>query len=195
MTRPESVRDAFARGLAVLGGLEILVYCAGAAESAPLARTDDGMWDRMFAVNATGAFRCVREATPAMVSAGYGRIVNIASTAGQRAYPYTIAYTASKHALVGLTRALALELVRHQVTVNAVCPGFADTPMTERSIATIVERTGRGPDEARAELERQSPIGRLIRPAEIAATVGWLCLPTSSAITGQCVGVSGGEVT
>jgi len=192
---PDSVRRAFACAREALGPPAILVNGAGIAESAPFARTDLAMWRRILDVDLTGAYLCIRETLGDAVAAGWGRVINVASTAGLRGGRYISAYCAAKHGLVGLTRALALETAGTGVTVNAVCPGYADTPMTQRTIANIVATTGRTPEQARTALERASPLGRLIAPTEVAQAVGWLCLPTSAAITGQAIVVAGGEVT
>ena len=187
-----SMAAAFERAAAAKP-VSILINNAGIAESAPFGRIDDGHWDRTIATNLTGTFRCMRLAFPAMAEAGWGRIVNIASTAGIKGYAYTVAYCASKHGVVGLTRALAIEAARTGVTVNAVCPGFTETDMAARAIANVAAKTGRGEDEARRELTRINPQGRLVQPGEVADTVAWLCLPSSSAITGQAIAVAGGE--
>jgi len=192
---PDSVRRAFASAREGLGPPTILVNGAGIGESAPFARTDLAMWRRTLDVDLTGAYLCIQEMLPGAVANGWGRIVNVASVLGLRGASYVSAYCAAKHGLVGLTRALAAETAATGVTVNAVCPGYVDTPMTERSIQNIVAKTGRTPEQARASLERTSPLGRLIAPAEVADAVGWLCLPTSAAITGQAIVVAGGEVT
>jgi NAD(P)-dependent dehydrogenase (short-subunit alcohol dehydrogenase family) len=180
--------------LATLEAPSVLVNNAGAAESAPFSRTDVDLLERMLAVNVKGAFLCTQAVLPAMLAAKYGRIVNIASTAGLTGYAYVSAYVAAKHALVGFTRALALETAKSGVTVNAVCPGFTDTDLVARSVQTIAAKTGRSPDEARAELAKTNPMGRLVTPQEVAAAVGFLCLPDAAAVTGQAIVVAGGEV-
>jgi NAD(P)-dependent dehydrogenase (short-subunit alcohol dehydrogenase family) len=173
---------------------QILVNNAGGATSAPFTRLDRTSWDMALTLNLTSAYLCSQQAVPTMLDAGYGRIVNVASTAGLTGYRYVAAYCAAKHGVVGLTRALALEVARKGITVNAVCPGFTETDMLDQSVQNIVDKTGRSAEEARAELAAGNPQGRLIQPEEVAATVGWLCLPASSAINGQAIAVDGGEV-
>jgi NAD(P)-dependent dehydrogenase (short-subunit alcohol dehydrogenase family) len=182
---------------AVLGqieALDILVNNAGAAESAPFARTERALVERMLAVNLCGAFAVTQRLLPKLRAAPAGRIVNVASTAGLKGYAYASAYCAAKHGLVGLTRALAQELASTAMTVNAVCPGFTETALLERSVATIQAATGRTPAEARAALARSNPQNRLIAPDEVAATVLWLCQPAARGITGQAIAIAGGEV-
>lgn len=198
--RPADVtdRDALAavagEAAAQWGPITALVAAAGISETAPLAKTPAEMLRRMMAVNVEGVLFAMQSVLPGMLAAGHGRIVVIASTAALKGYAYAGAYAASKHAVLGLVRSLALETAKTGVTVNAVCPGFADTEMTEASIARICEATGRSADEARAALAAHNPMGRLVAPAEVADTVRWLVGPDAGAITGQAVPVAGGEV-
>lgn len=194
VTDPEAVAAGFDQAQRAFGPVEILVNNAGAAQSAPFHRTDGALWNEMLAVNLTGPYLCCRAALPGMLAAGFGRIVNVASTAGLTGYAYVTAYCAAKHGVIGLTRALALETARSAVTVNAVCPGYTDTDMTRQTVANIVEKTGKSEDQALAALTEGNPQHRLIRPDEIANAVLWLCLPGSEAVTGQSISISGGEV-
>jgi NAD(P)-dependent dehydrogenase (short-subunit alcohol dehydrogenase family) len=185
-----SVAAAFARA----GAADILVNNAGQAASAPFMRTEAALWQRMLDVNLTGAYHCIQAALPAMLDAGWGRIVNVASTAGLTGYRYVAAYCAAKHGLVGLTRALALELAAKGVTVNAVCPGFTETDIVQEAVANIVRKTGRSEAQARAELSAANPQGRLVQPDEVAHAVAMLCMPAAVAMNGQAIAVAGGEV-
>ena len=194
VTEPASVARAFAAAAADFGPAAILINNAGQAASAPFEKTDMVLWQRLMAVNLTGTFLCSQAVLPGMLKAGYGRIVNIASIAGLAGAPYVTAYCASKHGVIGLTRSLALELARKNITVNAVCPGYVDTDMVRAAVSNIAAKTGRSTDEARAELVRRNPQGRILQPQEVANAVLWLCLPGSEAITGQAISVSGGEV-
>ncbi|WP_299431860.1 SDR family oxidoreductase [uncultured Meiothermus sp.] len=195
VANPQEVQRAFEAAAGALGSVTILVNNAGQAESQPFVKTDLGLWNRTLEVNLTGSFLCSQAVLPGMLKAGWGRIVNIASTAGLRGYPYVSAYCAAKHGVIGLTRSLALELARKNITVNAVCPGYTQTEMLEASLAKIVQKTGRSAAEARAELALANPQGRLVEPQEVAQAVLWLCLPASGALTGQAIAVAGGEVT
>lgn len=189
------VQAAFVQARAARGPIAILVNNAGQAESAPFVRTSLGLWQRMLAVNLTGSFLCAQAALPDMLEAGRGRIVNVASTAGQKGYAYVSAYVAAKHGVIGLTRALALEVARQGVTVNAVCPGYTETDVLRESIANVSRKTGRSTTQARAMFAAGNPQQRIVRPEEVADAVRWLCGDAASAITGQSVSVSAGEVT
>ena len=173
--------------------VSILVNNAGAARSARLAATDDALWNEMLGVNLSGTFHCMRAALPALLGSTGGRIVNVASTAGVIGYPYVAAYCAAKHGVVGLTRAMALELASTPVTVNAVCPGYTDTDLVRDAVANIVARTGRSDGDARSALAARNPQKRLVTPDEVASAVAWLCLPESRSVTGQTLAVDGGE--
>lgn len=172
---------------------DIVVANAGASESAPFVKTELETFERMMSVNVTGTFLTLREGAKAMKDKPWGRLIAIASTAGIKGYPYVAPYAAAKHGVVGMVKSVALELARKGITVNAICPGFLDTEMTERSIANIVEKTGRTPQEARATLEATNPMHRLVPPQDVAATVLWLCAEGSDMVTGQSISVSGGE--
>jgi len=189
--RPQ-VRAAIAGAVEQSGPVDILVNNAGIAEAVPFGRMDDEQWDRTIDVNLNGVFNCTRAVIASMVEAGFGRIVNIASTASLKGYAYVSAYAAAKHAVLGLTRSLALEYASKGITVNAVCPGYTNTEIVERALAKIVSATGRSRDEALAELVRANPQGRLIEPGEVAETVVWLC--TQASMNGQAIAIAGGEV-
>jgi len=178
---------------AQIEGATVLVNNAGVAPSAPAHRTDDETWATTMAINATAPFELARAVIPGMKTAGWGRIVNIASTAALKGYRFTAAYSASKGALLALTRALAVELAAAGVTVNAVCPGFADTDIVAGAAANIAARTGRSEDEARSSLASFSPMKRLIQPAEVAALVAYLIGDTAAALTGAALPLDGGE--
>jgi NAD(P)-dependent dehydrogenase (short-subunit alcohol dehydrogenase family) len=190
----QALAAAIAAGQGRFGPVEILINNAGAASSAPFLKTSANDLRAMLALNLEAPAAAARLVLPAMLAAGWGRIVNIASTAGLKGYPYVSAYVAAKHGLVGLTRALGLEVATRGVTVNAVCPGFTDTDLVARSVEVIVGKSGRDPEEAKAALFASNPLGRLITPDEVAATVLWLCGPEASAINGAAIPVAGGEL-
>jgi len=190
----QAVAAAFEQARAVRGAIAILVNNAGQAESAPFLKTSIELWQRMLAVNLTGSFVCAQAALPDMLAARWGRIVNIASTAGQKGYAYVSAYVAAKHGVIGLTRALALEVAAKGVTVNAVCPGYTETELLRVSIANVVAKTGRSESQARADFATGNPQQRIVQPADVADAVAWLCGDAAGAVTGQSISVSGGEV-
>src|SRR5580704_10079949 len=181
-------------GVTARAPIDILIANAGAAESAPFAKSHAALFRRMMDVNFMGVVHAVQAVLPAMKDRPYGRIVAVASTAGLKGYAYVSAYSAAKHAVVGLVRSLALELATTGVTVNAVCPGFTDTDLVAGSIDTIMKKTGRSHEQAVAELAKHNPQGRLITPAEVADAVLWLCGEGAGAITGQAIAVAGGEI-
>ncbi len=195
VTDAEQVERAFAKACAAAGEIEILVNNAGLAKSRPLAKTDEGFWRSILEVNLTGAFHCTHAALPAMLAANRGRIVSVASTAGLRGYAYCTAYCAAKHGLVGFTRALALEVAKTGITVNAVCPGYTDTGMVRDAIRNISEKTARSEADARESIVSSNPQQRLVQPAEVANAVLWLCSPGSESVNGQSIAIAGGEVT
>ena len=194
VTDAASVARAFAEVHAKGGALQALVNNAGAVETGPLARLAHDAWDRMLAVNLTGVFLCTQAALAPMIAARAGRIVTIASTAGQKGYAYCTAYAAAKHGVLGMTRSLALEVAAQGISVNAVCPGYTDTAIVRDGVSRIVAATGRDESDAMATFSQASPLKRLVHPDEVAATVRWLCTDAPAAFTGQALSVSGGEV-
>jgi NAD(P)-dependent dehydrogenase (short-subunit alcohol dehydrogenase family) len=189
-----SIVPAFAAAASRHGTVDILVNNAGAAQTAPFHKTSRTDLQRMLDVNLLGTFLCTQQVIGPMAAQGYGRVVNIASTAGLKGFAYGSAYAAAKHAVIGLTRCLALEMAEKGVTVNAVCPGYTDTDMVSDAIDLIVRKTGRSAAQAREFLVSHNPQRRLTRPEEVAATVAWLCQDDALAITGQSIAVAGGEV-
>ncbi|MYN09994.1 SDR family NAD(P)-dependent oxidoreductase [Pseudoduganella aquatica] len=194
VTSRESVNAALAEAARRHGPIAILVNNAGQAASAPFAKTGDDIWRQMMAVNLDGTYHCIQAALPGMLAAGWGRIVNIASTAGMTGYAYVSAYCAAKHGVIGLTRSLALELATKGITVNAVCPGYTETDIVKDAVANIVAKTGRSEEQARAELAAGNPQKQLVQPDQVANAVAWLCQPGASAMTGQSLAVAGGEI-
>jgi NAD(P)-dependent dehydrogenase (short-subunit alcohol dehydrogenase family) len=173
--------------------IQVLVNNAGAASSAPLHKTDDTLWERMIDINLTAPFALARGLAPTMMELGWGRIINVASTSAIKGYRYTAAYSAAKAGLLGLTRALAAELGGRGITVNAVCPGFCDTDLAEDAIRNIAQKTGKSEEDARKSLERLSPAGRLVKPAEVAQMVMYLASDAAAMVNGHAVVLDGGE--
>ncbi|MBB6521434.1 SDR family NAD(P)-dependent oxidoreductase [Pseudoteredinibacter isoporae] len=191
---PDAVCEGFAKAREGFGPIDVLVNNAGQAATAPFHKMDKATWRQMMGVNLDSVFFCCQEAMADMRPAKSGRIINIASTAALKGYGYVSAYVAAKHGVLGLTRALAMETAQHGITVNAVCPGYTETELVRDSIQTIMDKTGRSEEDARAELAKSNPQGRLIQPEEVANTVLWLCQDGSDSITGQAIAVAGGEV-
>ena len=191
---PAQVAAAVAQAEARFGPVDVLVNNAGQAQTAPFLKMDLALWHQMLSVNLTGTLVCTQAVLPGMVARGWGRVVNVASTAGQVGYAYVSAYCAAKHGVVGLTKSLALEMAKKGVTVNAVCPGYTETDIVRESIERVVAKTGRSAEEARAEFVKSNPQGKLVLPEQVADAVAWLCGEGASAVTGQSISVAGGEV-
>ena len=187
-----AIGAAFAQAREANGPIDLLIVNAGIGDSAPFDRMRREAWDRMLAVNLTAPFDCVQQALPDLLASEAGRIVFVASVAGLRGVPYAAHYAASKHGLIGLMRSLALEFAKTALTVNAVCPGFVDTPMTDQSVARIREKTGRSEEDSRAAIATMNASGRLVSPESVAAMVLTLCLPQSRDITGAALTIDGG---
>jgi len=194
VSKRESVDAAFAAARTLFGPIEILINNAGQAISAPITKRDDALWDRLLAINLSGTYFGMQAALPDMLQGGFGRIVNIASTAGLTGYPYVAAYCAAKHGVIGLTRAVAREVATRNITVNAVCPGYTDTDLVREAAAKISAVTGRKLADALQAMTKSNPQGRLIQPDEVANAVAWLCMPGSESVTGQSIVVAGGEL-
>ena len=196
-----SVEAAVQQAQARFGPVHILVNNAGQASSQPFAKTDAALWQQMLSVNLTGTYHCIQAVLPGMLEAASaagggtpGRIVNIASTAGLKGYAYVSAYVAAKHGVVGLTKALALELARKGVTVNVICPGYTETEIVREAVHNIMQKTGKSEAEARQALAASNPQQRLVQPHEVAQSVWWLCAEGSDAVNGQAIAIDGGEL-
>jgi NAD(P)-dependent dehydrogenase (short-subunit alcohol dehydrogenase family) len=190
----DQVAAAFAQARQRFGPITVLVNNAGQAKSAPFGKTDEAAWRQMLDVNLMGTVLCTQAALPDMLQAKAGRIVNVASTAGLTGYAYVTAYAAAKHAVIGLTRSLALEVARHGITVNAVCPGYTETDILRESIANVMAKTGRSEAEARAQFSAGNPQGRFVQPEEVADAVLWLSSAGAASVNGQSIAVCGGEL-
>ena len=198
VTDYKAIHRATASAIAALGPVHVLVNNAGQAQGAPIDQTSPELWAQMLAVNLTGAYNVIHAALPSLRASGTeadpARIINVASTAGLQGYPQVSAYVAAKHGVVGLTQALALELAKSAITVNAVCPGYTDTDLAARAVDSLVLNTGKSPDHARALIAKRNPQHRLIAPEEVAAAVLWLCQPESRSVNGQALAIDGGEL-
>jgi NAD(P)-dependent dehydrogenase (short-subunit alcohol dehydrogenase family) len=191
VTNEQAVQAAFDEARGVMGPVAILINNAGAVESTPFLRITETRWRALLDVNLTSAFLCAQRALPDMLEHGWGRIVNVASVAGLHGIPYVAHYVAAKHGLVGLTRSLALEVVKKGITVNAVCPGYVDTDLVSGSVEAIAEKTGRSEAELLETMIEQNPAGRLVTPDEVASTIAWLCHPDQAMVNGQAIVVGG----
>ena len=187
------VKQAFTQARSGLGDIQILVNCAGIAPTSPFHKLTGKQWNEVLNVNLNGVFYCTAEVIEQMRQSRYGRIINIASTASLRGYAYVSAYTAAKHGVLGLTRALALETAPLGITVNAVCPGYTDTEIIAQAVTNIMKVTGQSRQQAMANFTSTNPQGRLIDPEEVAATVLWLCSDSARSVNGQAISVCGGE--
>jgi len=192
VTDRSSISSAFTSARERFGSIEILVNSAGMAPTAPFHRVDFADWQRTMDVNVNGVFHCSQIALGDMLGAGWGRIINIASVASLRGFPYVSGYCASKHAVLGMTRAVALEVATQGVTVNAICPGYVDTDIVRTAISEIVAKTGRTEEDAMQHFTESNPQGRLVEASEVASAVSWLCSDGAASVTGQAIAIDGG---
>jgi len=192
VTDRREITSAFKAATAQFGDVEILVNCAGMAPTAPFHRIDFADWQRTMDVNVNGVFHCTQLALDSMLENNWGRVITIASVASLRGFPYVSGYCASKHAVLGMTRALALEVAARGITVNAVCPGYADTDIVRDAIAGIVSKTGRTEADAMQHFTESNPQGRLVEVTEVASAVSWLCSEGAASVTGQAIAIDGG---
>ena len=194
ITNEKAIESSFKKSVNINGTIDILINNAGIGKSMPFHKMDLDFWKKTLDLNLTGTFLCTQQVYENMRKQGYGRIINISSTVGLRGYPYIAAYTASKHAVIGLTRTLALEAVKKGITVNAICPGYTETDLVSEAIDNIAKTSGRNKKDVKTEIKNMSPMGRFVSPKEVAETAAWLCLPSSASITGQAIVVAGGSV-
>ena len=198
VTDAQAMQSAVQKATASWGPLHVLVNNAGQAVSRSIDQTDPTTWQHMLNVNLSGVYHCIHAALPSLretaSAADPARIINIASTAGLQGYPHVSAYVAAKHGVIGLTRALALELARQHLTVNAVCPGYTETDIVVQAVSDLMQKTGKGETEIHAMMGSRNPQKRMIQPDEVAQTVWWLCQPGSASINGQAIAIDGGEL-
>ena len=194
ITNEKEIENSFRESGNINGTIDILINNAGIGKSMPFHKMDLDFWKKTLDLNLTGTFLCTQQVYKNMRKQGYGRIINISSTVGLRGYPYIAAYTASKHAVIGLTRTLALEAVKKGITVNAICPGYTETDLVSEAIDNIAKTSGRDKENVKKEIENMSPMARFVTPEEVAESAAWLCLPSSASITGQAIVVAGGSV-
>ena len=192
VTKPSAIRDAVASAERE-APIDVLVNNAGGVETGPFARLDDDAFERQLSLNLMGTVRMTRAVLAGMTERGFGRVINIASTAGVKAYPYVCAYVTAKHAVIGFTRALALEHAKSGITVNALCPGYTDTDLVRQSIETVRAKTGSSAEAVLGQLTAANPQGRLVRPQEVAAAALWLASDEAAGVTGQAIAIDGGE--
>ena len=194
ITNEKEIESSFKKSEKINGAVDILINNAGIGKSMPFHKMDLDFWKTTLDLNLTGTFLCTKQVYENMRERGYGRIINISSTVGLRGYPYIAAYAASKHAVIGLTRTLALEAVKKGITVNAICPGYTETDLVSEAIDNIAKTSGRDKVTIKTEIENMSPMGRLVTPEEVAESAAWLCLPSSASVTGQAIVIAGGSV-